>query len=478
VSPGGVPGYDEVPAAGVDGTDTLMRTGRRLTFSILGVVGITALTACGSGGGGAADADFSVDPTGTVNAWGFENADDVGQSRLDFAAAQLPDLDVQIDATAFDAQKFTTAVASGNIPDVVQMSARYVGTYAARGLITPLDECLAENSVETSHWYDSVIGDVTYSDSVYGIPQFYQPPAILVNTPLLEAAGLTLDDLDTSDRDGLLAAAEAMYSETGGDPSTLGFDADLPGSVGLWMIGAGGSVMDDEGRPTLDDPVNVETLEFLTQLTDAQGGYAAIKSFKDTFDTFGVENPYATDQVAAQIAQQWYPNVLAQTTPDVEVNAVPFRDADGQPFTVASGQAFVIPVGAANPAAACAWMLALTSDDAWMAAGQARAETNEAEGYINTGLFTGSPEADQLIRDEYVGPSGSDYFDQVIETFYDVVGEGTSYGSSAAGQEIQTELENAVVAALNGEKEPQQALTDAQAAAERAFDEAQSLSVG
>lgn len=440
------------------------------------VMSLTVLTACGNGGGGAAaKADFSTDPTGELAAWGFENADDVGQARLDYAEKQLSDVNITIDATAFDAQKFTATTASGQVPDVVQMSARFVGTYAARGLIVPLEECLAEHDVDKSHWYESVVGDVTYDGEMYGIPQFYQPPAILANMPLVEAAGLTVDDLDTSDRPRLLSAVEALSAESGGNPSTLGLDLDLPGSSGLWMIGAGGTIIGDDGAPTIDDPKNVETLTYLKQLMDAQGGFPAVKSFKDTFDTFGSENQIVKNQVASQISQQWYPNVLAEVSPDVDIQAVPFKNSDGDNFSVASGQAFVIPTGAKNPSAACAWMLDLTSNDGWLAAGEARAASVKAEDGINTGIFTGSPEADQLIRDQFVVPSGNENFDQVISTYYDVVGSGISYGSSAAGLEIQTELENAVVAALNGEKDPEKALADGQAAAQRAFDEATKL---
>ncbi|MFC7788321.1 hypothetical protein ACU045_04975 [Microbacterium sp. MAHUQ-60] len=93
---------------------------------ILGIAAVltasaVVLTGCGTGGGGdAGDVDFDSEPTGTLNAWGFENADDVGTSRLDYAAAQLKDVKVDLDATAFDAQKFTTRLASGDVPDVVR----------------------------------------------------------------------------------------------------------------------------------------------------------------------------------------------------------------------------------------------------------------------------------------------------------------------------------------------------------------------
>ncbi|WP_108249579.1 ABC transporter substrate-binding protein [Planctomonas deserti] len=440
---------------------------------------VVVLAGCGGGGGGGGNAaseevDFSAAPTGALNAWGFENADDVGQARLDYAEEQLSDVDIKIEATAFDAQKFTAATASGQVPDVVQMSSQYVGTYAAKGLILPLDDCLSANDVESSHWYDSVIEDVTYDDSIYAVPQFYQPPAIIVNTRLLEAAGLAPEDIDTSDHEGLISQVTSLYKESGGNPSTLGMNPDLPGQAGLWFLGNGGSIMDDEGKPTLDDPKNVETLEFLKELTDAQGGYAKVKSFIDTFDMFGSENQYVKDQVASGVYAQWYPNVLAATQANITINAVPFKDQDGNPFTVASGTAFVVPKGAKNPAAACAWALNLTSDDAWMAAGEARATTIEEDpdpNRMNTGLFTGSPSADQAIREQFVVPTGNAGFDQVIATYYEVVGEGRSFGSSAAGQEIQTELQTGVTAALNGEKSPEEALADAQQAAQRAWDQ-------
>ena len=231
--------------------------------------------------------------------------------------------------------------------------------------------------------------------------------------------------------------------------------------------------MDDEGVPTLDLPENVEAVSFLKELTDAQGGYAKVKSFTDSFDTFGDNNPYVADQVAAQINAQWYVNVLTPYVEQVQIEAVPFKNLEGEPFTVASGTSFVIPAGAKNADAACAWALNLTSEDAWMAAGDARATTiSETPGAINTGLFTGSPAADQAIRDQFVEESGIPGFDQTISTFYDVVGEGESFGASPAGQEIQSELKNAVASALLGDKSVEDALADAQEAAMRAYDKA------
>ncbi|VTR77734.1 ABC transporter substrate-binding protein [Cellulomonas hominis] len=450
-----------------------MTKSRRAAIALLPITAL-ALAACSSGGGeeGAAEpTDFSTEASGTLNAWGFENADDVGTSRLDYAAEQLSDVDIELDATAFDSQKFTTRIAGGDVPDVVQMDRRYVTTYAAQDLILPLDACYEAHDVDPDEqYYPSVVDDVRYEDQVWAVPQFFQPPAIIVNKRVMDAAGITPDQIDTSQPDVLVDAISKMYKESGGVPTTLGFDPQATGQGGLWILGQGGQLTDEEGVPTLDDPSNVAGIELLKQITDAQGGFAKVKSFTDSFDTFGDNNQYVADQVGAQVNAQWYPNVLGAYVGQLQIEAVPFLDQEGNPFSVASGTAFVIPAGAENKDAACAWMLNLTSYDAWMAAGEARANTISEEGGLNTGLFTGSPEADQAIRDQYVTETGDAGFDQVISTFYDVVDYGQTFGSSPAGQDIQNELNNAITAALLGDKTPEEALADAQTAAMRAYD--------
>ena len=65
---------------------------------------------------------------------------------------------------------------------------------------------------------------------------------------------------------------------------------------------------------------------------DAQGGYAPIKSFKDSMDTFGDKNQYVQNQVGVQTWAQWYVNVLAGTKDDISVAAVPIKTLEGKPL--------------------------------------------------------------------------------------------------------------------------------------------------
>lgn len=447
-----------------------------LTASVALLAGCTSGGSGGtsSSGGASSGPSFAKKASGTLNYWGFNSPDEVGTSRLDYAAKQLKDVTIKSDQTAFDAQKFTTRVASGNSPDVVQMDAQFVATYAAQGLIMPLDKCYSAHGVDANtRYYKSVVDDVTYNKHIYAVPQFYQPPAIILNENVMKKAGVTDADMNTSKPDQMLSAIKKMYVESSGKPTTMGFDPVATGQPGLWILGYGGQIISSSGKPTLDNAKNQKGLEVLKKIYDAQGGYAKDKSFSDSFDTFGDNNQFVKNQVGAQVDAQWYPNVLVngKNHDQLDIRAVPFYGPDGQPFTVSSGTSFVIPVGAKNKDAACAWALDLTSLPAWKAAGAARAATIKKNNTVNTGLFTGSPAADKYIRNTYVKPSGNKGFDQVIDTYYTVVSHGKSIGTSPAGQQIQTELGNAITSVMLGSKSPEQALKQAQSSAMAAYDQ-------
>ncbi len=438
-----------------------------------------ALSGCGGGGpgpqpgGSASAADvFSKEVSGTLKTSGFNPSDEVGQSRADYAAQQLGGLTVDMDTTNFDPQKFAAQAAAGQASDLIQVDRNVVATFAAKDLLLPLDQCYSLWGVTPDQqYYPSAIAEVSYDGAVYAVPQFFQASALLANKRVMEKAGVTAADLDTSQPAKVLEAAKKMYAEEGGNPTVLGFDADLPGSFGTWVVAFGGQVYNEDGSPTLDNPKNLEALDWLKQLMDAQGGYAKVKSFKDTMDVFGDANQYVKDQVGVQTWAQWYPNVLANTSDQVSIEAIPIKDANGEPVAMAGGTSFAIPKAAKNPSSACAWAIHATSTEAWLAAGEARAKTVEEKNSIATGLMTASPLADTAVREQFVKSSGNEDFDQVIDTYYSILPNNRTLGSSPVGQQVTQELNNAVVVALTGEKSTQQALADAQAAAQRAWEQ-------
>ncbi|MFQ6485615.1 ABC transporter substrate-binding protein [Brachybacterium epidermidis] len=451
---------------------------RRRFVQVSAAAAVLGMSAAGCGRdsesptpGGDTGHEFTAEASGSLKTMGFNPSDEVGQSRADHAAEQLPEVEVEMDTTNFDAQKFTAQAAAGQVADLIQLDRAAVATFAANGLILPLDQGFDVHGVDPAHqYYEPAIAEVSHGDAVYAVPQFFQPNAIIVNLRAAEAAGVTPEDFDTSDPERFVQTVEKATTMDGSTPVTLGFDGDIPGSVEMWLQVFGGGSIGDDGAPTLDSPENVEALTWIKQLLDLQGGYAEVTSLKNAMDVFGAENQYVSDQVVAQSWAQWYLNVLTDTAEQVSIRAVPVKDRDGNAFAFAGGSAFAVPTGAANPDAALAWALAATSTEAWVKAGEAREATVQDSGGINTGVFSGSPEADQQIREQFVEETGDADFDQAIALYYDILSDPRATGSSRAGDQIKQALTDAVTAALSGEKEPSQALTDAQTAAVRDYE--------
>ena len=78
---------------------------------------------------------------------------------------------------------------------------------------------------------------------------------------------MSAEEIDTSNPEQLISVAEQLTTMEGNQPSVLGFDPDIPGSVVTWITLFGGRVMDDDGQPALDEPANVEAFQFLTVST-------------------------------------------------------------------------------------------------------------------------------------------------------------------------------------------------------------------
>lgn len=450
---------------------------RRRALQVGAATTVLGLTACNRGGdtpgsaGGGEEHEFATTATGPLATMGFNPSDEVGQSRADYAAEQLPDLEVTMDTTNFDSQKFTAQAAAGQVPDLIQLDRALVATFAANGLIMPLDQGFEAHGVDpASQYYEAAVADVTHEGAIYAIPQFFQPSALLINTRAAEAAGVAPEDFDTSDPDALLKVVEKSTAMEGSTPVTLGLDGDVPGSMEMWMQVFGGGSVGEDGAPTIDRQENVDALAWVKQLLDLQGGYAEVTSLKNSMDVFGEQNQYVSDQVVSQSWAQWYLNVLTDFADAVDLHAVPIRTVDGTPIGFAGGSAFAVPAGAKNPDGALAWALTATSTEAWLKAGEAREAAKAEGGGINTGLFSGSPEADQQVREKYVAESGDADFDQAIGVYYDILSEPRSTGSSRVGEQIKQAVLDATTAALNGEKEPAQALADAQASAQGDFD--------
>lgn len=410
---------------------------------------------------------------GTLTNLGFGMGDEIATERVAHFQELYPDVELQFTEGALDEQQFLTAVASGNPPDLVYMGREVLSTYAVRGALTPLTDCIAKHEIDLSQYRQVAVDQVTVNDVVYGIPEFFNNIMLMINTKSLEDAGMTLDDVDTSDWEKLAALNDALTVGTGNELTRIGFDPKLPEFLPLWAKANGAALISDDGRTAqLNDPKVVEALEFAVSLLNTPGGYAPFKAFRDTWDFFGGENQIAADQIGAWPMEQWYMNVLADVSPAAPIAFKAFTDREGNPLSYATGSVWAIPKGAKNPEAACAFMKAVTSPEAWIRAAQKRAELRAESGTINTGVYTGNVVAEETIFGEIVQPSGDEKFDNGVQVILSLQENAFSTPSNPAGAEFRQAWMDAVNRVLNGEQTPQESLDQAQQEAQAALDEA------
>jgi len=435
------------------------------------------LAACAQGTGDSeetSDASFDSDAdlSGTVQVMGFGAGDEIATVRLDRAKEELGEAEVKLIEGDLDIQQFLSSVASGEPPSLVYAERSQIGTFASRGAVVPLTDCIEGEGIDTSVFRESALAEVTFADEVYGIPEFNVVQLTQANADLLEQSGHTIEDVNGSDWDAVLAANKDLMKMQGGDLATIGYDSKLPEFLPLWAKANGADLITEDGRTAqLDDPAVVEALEFAVSVYDAQGGFGEVKALRDSADFFGDGNQFASGTLGAMPMEQWYVNVLNDVSPDAPMAFDTVRDLQGEPLAWASGSAWAIPKGSPDPEAACRMARVMTETDSWMAAAEERAALRKKDGGLFTGILTANEDADDAIR-EMAPTDGDSAWSQAVAAMYEANDHTFAMPANPAGDEFEQAWQDEVNKVLTGDKEPADALADAQQAAQDALDEA------
>ncbi|MEV8443888.1 extracellular solute-binding protein [Actinosynnema sp. NPDC051121] len=432
------------------------------------LVDITPVTAAlaavvlvaGCGGLGADTSDALV-------TMGFGLPDEHATARVALFRAANPDVDLRINEGAFDEQQFLSAVAAGEPPDLVYAERRKLGGYAARGAVQSLDACVREHGVDLGRFREAALRQVTYEGVVYGLPEFSSVRLMIVNNPVVRAAGLDPAALSTSDWAGMGALADRLAEVGDGRVERIGFDPKVPEFLPLWAKANGAELIGPDAR--LDDPRVVEAVRHTTDLVARQGGWASFKAFRDTFDQFGANNQYVTGQLAAMPMDSWYVNTLATNSPTADVTITPFTDRHGQVLTESGGQAWAIPKGARHPDLACRFLVTMTDTQTWVTAAIARRDALAKAGRPYGGTFTADREADERIFREVFDPKGNPILEKGVPVVLSLQDKAFALPPSPAASELVRAWEGAVNRVLVGQQDPTAAMAQAQREAERAL---------
>lgn len=215
----------------------------------LGVLGASALAACGDGGasaqsGGGAEVRFAW--------WGGTERQQLYNEALNLFEKQNPGTTVRPEFAAYDAyqERMTVQMAASDVPEVFWIPSAQVLTYYAAGLYRPLDNLEA---LDLSDFSDADLESFKIDGELNTMPKSLSSPAVRYNQTFLEEEGLEmLPDDDGWTWEGL---SEYLIDYTknnahGRTGTTYNAQTDL--CFESWLRQHGQALWTAEGKPGFD----------------------------------------------------------------------------------------------------------------------------------------------------------------------------------------------------------------------------------
>ena len=331
-------------------------------------------------------------------------------------------------------------------------------------------------STPDDYWYPSSSTTSRYDDAVWAVPQFYQPPAILLNMRVMDEAGVTTEEIDTSDPDTLLArdredvpgVAAAFRRASGFDPvstgagATCGCSAGRPAHRRRRQADARRPEQRRRHRPAEADQRRAG------RLRDGEELHRLVRHVRR-------EQPVRRRPGRVRRSTRSGTRTCCRrTSTRSRSRRCRSRTANGEPVLGRRRHVVRDPGRRREPLRGV--RVDDRADQRRRVDGGRRGSRRDARG----GRRHQHRSVHRLARGRPVDPRASTSSrvrqrrastrsSRRTTTCWTTA---RSFGSSPAGQDIQTELNNAVTAALLGEKTPEEALADAQEAAMRAYENA------
>lgn len=415
--------------------------------------------------------------SGDLVEWGFgiQETNPLARARVLAFQEAYPDVNLQI-VESFEVQNLLTGAASGELPDVIWLSRAETATWAAPGILAPLTEYIERDGYDTSDFYPFALDEASYDGEIYGIPGGADVRALYVNLDHLEEAGVSIDDLDTSDWDQLSEIGSQLVQATGDQVQRWGFDHRIQANnFWLWGYGNGSSFLSEDGmEATLNHEANVEAMQWGVDAYEAQGGYQLYEGFATTFQG---DQQFANGSVSMSVYEQWMLSAaIATVAPDMNFRMLPIRErgsgADGPIATYSGGNAWYITTGAKNPEAAWEYIKFMHTPETWRIGADAVKALRQEQGNPYFPSLTGRTSVDQMQIDELYEPVG-EAFDEAVELLPQLLEGSTQrelYRSPVGGQIEDIILEDGIRPALSGNATPQEALDTANDLAQEAID--------
>jgi multiple sugar transport system substrate-binding protein len=341
------------------------------------------------------------------------------------------------------ANAVATRLAGGQPLDVVQIATEGQRIFASKGLLEPLDEYIKKDQAAVDAYYKDTppnlkkwLGQYSSPDGkTYYLPGGYNTMALYVSGKIFSAAGVDLPT-DSWTWDDFRKAGQAVKAKTGAYLTGAGngyFTDVMP-----WLLNNGASTFNEDwSQPTFDSPQAVEALTFARSLV--VDGLAPKPG-----GTFDAPTQMAQGKLASFGGGRWPTNDLRRlkALDGVELVKWPQQAKAGSPV---GWDAWPILKQSKNKDAAWTLITHLISEE------------------FGDTITTGGGGAVPARISDATSEAFLENAPKNTELLYNLLEVATPIPSPSRGAESQKVIEEAWLQGISGTKEPQAALTEANA---------------
>lgn len=236
------------------------------------LVGIMLITVgCSSG----------EDEENTIQVWTMNNAME------DFVKQYEEENDVNVETQIIPwgevRDKFLTAIASGNGPDVVQVGSTGVPEYAGAGMFMDLTEYIDDyENFNPDNFYDGAIGTTKYDGQTIGIPFHVDTRALYYRTDILAEVGYPEGPATWEE----MIDASRKLADRGDDQYAIDLPRDDPQYPFMFSWQHGWNYEEGEGASNFEDERFIEAMTkykifYDEELSQLEEGKEFVQAFSD-----------------------------------------------------------------------------------------------------------------------------------------------------------------------------------------------------
>ncbi|KQZ88537.1 sugar ABC transporter substrate-binding protein [Phycicoccus sp. Root563] len=317
---------------------------RRTALAVCLTAGALALGACSGGGGfdsGSSGSPSSQSGPVTLKFMITSNgpADVKLQQDTVKAWETKTGNKVEIVAASDMNQQLSQGFAAGSPPDLFFTDANVFPTYAKAGNMFAYGDKLANKA----DFYEGLTKTFTYDNKLYCAPKDFSALALIINTDMWKAAGLTDADVPKT-----WADLEAVSKKLTTGKHVGLVIGDTRDRVGAFMKQAGGWIVnDDQTKVTADSAENLAGLQEVQKLLASKS-----TAFPKTVDAGWGGEAFGKGSAAMTIEGNWIKGALKADFPNVKYMAAELPAGPAGKGTLSFTQCYGIAAASKNQAAA------------------------------------------------------------------------------------------------------------------------------